>query len=747
MSFAAIRPALIFLHRWIALILLPIFLVIIVTGAVLSFRPIVNSAQQGPRPGGGVDVAAVTALLGKLEAAGPFGGVSLVDGGRTLSVMSQDPQIGGRWDLASGDHSPAPAGGVDIFRTAEGLHKSLLLSLNIVVEVASFLMLAIMIAGPFLTWLRFRNSLIGWHTAIGWLLLPITLTSPVTAVMLTLSIGTPARPEMPRVKRPVAITQALATAGRELDLTRLAGARRFRGGTVILQLAPDATGSNGGNYVVTDTAVTPLVGGPGLVKQIHEGTWGGVWSGLLNFGISLALLALTVTGTVSWVRRWRRNRARPMAAGADILVAHASQTGTAARLAAVACEGLVAGGEKATLAPLGALKPEDIARFRLVLLVAATTGEGEMPDGVRAFARRLKPESLAGARLAVLALGDRSYAHFCGGGHRLRDALVAAGATEAVALHEADRDPSAAFVGWIDAVRAELGLKCEVAGLAPLSPPLPLRIAARERLDGAATVGAATDDARAASRETWRILLEGTQDLSFRPGDLVRLAAGPDERPRSYSVGSSSVVDPRSIELTVRLHEWSDADGTRRFGRVSGFLVREAAAGAVVEARLDPHPGFNPPADAAQPIVMIGAGSGIAPFPGFIAERRASGRAGPAWLIFGNRHRDTDFLWRSFIEAALADGSLTRLDTAFSRDADDGRRVQDRLMENAALAFEWLVERKAIVYICGRRAMAGAVQEAIAAILTREGGLKGEAARDEVARWISEGRIRVDTFD
>lgn len=440
MSFAAIRPALIFLHRWIALILLPVFLVIILTGAVLSFRPIVNSAQQGPR-GGMVDVPGVTALLGRLEAAGPFGGVSIVDGGRVASVMSQDPKIGGRWDIASGAHTPAPAGGFDLFRTAEGLHKSLLLSLNIVVEVASFLMLAIMIAGPFLTWLRFRNSLIGWHTAVGWLLLPITLTSPVTAVMLTLSIGTPARPELPRVKRPVAITQALATAGRELDLTRLAGVRRFRGGTVMVQIAPDATGNKGGTYVVTDSAVTPLVGGPGLVKQIHEGTWGGIWSGLINFGISLALLALTVTGTVSWVRRWRRNRVRPTAAGADILVAHASQTGTAARLAAAACEGLLAGGEKATLAPLGALKEEDIARFRLVLIVAATTGEGEMPDGVRALARRLKPGSLAGVRVALLALGDRSYAHFCGGGHRLRDALLAAGATEAVTLHEADRDP------------------------------------------------------------------------------------------------------------------------------------------------------------------------------------------------------------------------------------------------------------------------------------------------------------------
>lgn len=144
---------------------------------------------------------------------------------------------------------------------------------------------------------------------------------------------------------------------------------------------------------------------------------------------------------------------------------------------------------------------------------------------------------------------------------------------------------------------------------------------------------------------------------------------------------------------------------------------------------------------------MIAAGSGIAPFPGFIAERRASGRAGPAWLIFGNRHRDGDFLWRDAFETALADGTLTRMDTAFSRDPDDGARVQDRLREQAATAFDWLVEKQAMVYICGRRAMSEAVLEALADVLVTEGGLKPEAAQVEIEQWIGAGRVRMDTFD
>lgn len=743
LSFARVRPTLIALHRWIGLVLTPIFLVIILSGAVLSVRPMLGSAQPRAGAGASVDASALAALVDRLEAGGQVSAVSVADGGRAVSVTSSAPEIAGTWDLATRAHTPAPAGGIDVFRTAENLHKSLLLGLGIVVEAASFLMLAIMVAGPFLAWLRFRNSLIGWHMAVGWCLLPVTLVAPVTAAMLILGIGTGPRPQLPRVKQPVAIGAAIATAARELDTSRLVMARRFRGGTVMIRVA----GPGGGNFVVTDTGVTPLVGGPGLVKQIHEGTWAGAWSGSLNLAISIALAGLTVTGFVSWFRRWRRDRAAPLATGAEILVAHASQTGTAARLAAATCEGLVRAGEKATIAPLGAVRAQDLARFRLVLLVAATTGEGEVPAGARHVAGGLKPGALDGVKLAVLGLGDRTYTNFCGGARALRAALLAAGAVEAMEMREADGEPSAAWVGWMDALRAELGVKCDVPSLPPVSPPVTLTLAARERLDVPPPAGAESATPRDATQETWRIVLESARDLDFRPGDLVRLSPGGGERERSYSVGSSSRVDPRRIELTVRLHAWTGEDGAPHYGRVSGFLLREAAPGGQIEARLDPHPGFNPPADPQWPVVMIGAGSGIAPFPGFITERRASGRAGPAWLLFGNRHRAGDFLWRDLLEDALRDGTLTRLDTAFSRDPDDGAHVQQRLKENAGEVYAWLMERKAVVYVCGRRAMARGVEEALAGILASEGGLGAAEARAEIGRWLAEGRIRVDTFD
>ncbi|MFG1477436.1 PepSY domain-containing protein [Xanthobacter sp. V4C-4] len=751
MSLARVRPLLIGLHRWVALVLTPVFLVIIVTGAVLSFRPILSGAAERAEAESRVDATALGKLVKTLEAGGPVTMVSLAEGGRAAIVASPAADIAGQWDIASATRTRA-GGGIDVFRTAEQLHKSLLLGLSLVVEAASLAMLAIMLFGPLLAWLRFRNSLMGWHMAVGWCLLPVTLTAPVTAAMLIFSLGTGPRAPLPRVEKPVGIAEALAVATRNLDTTRLVSARRFRGGTVMVRLA----GEKAGAYVVTGTGVTPLPGGPGLVKQIHEGTWAGAWSGGLNVAMSLALLGLTVTGFASWFQRWRRDRAVAVAAGADILVAYASQTGTAARLADLTCQALMAGGARATLAPLGAVAPEALQRFPLILVIAATTGEGEVPDGARHLLKRLAPGALAGVRFCVLGLGERTYAHFCRGAHTLRDALIAAGATEALAMIEADGDPSAPWSRWMERLGTDLGLACAPVATAPATR-LTLTLAERRRLDNPAHGG---------TQETWGLVLASDRDLDFRPGDLIRLTPPEGGRERAYSVGSSARVDPRRIELTVRLHRWHDATsgpgdagpgqaGEERFGQVSGFLLRAAPLGGTLQARLDPHPHFNLPADPTWPVLMIGAGSGIAPFPGFLDERRASGRAGPAWLIFGNRHRDGDFLWRDRFEAALADGTLTRLDTAFSRDGAAGApgvhvpsvHVQDCLAAADDEVLRWMLDEAAVIYVCGQRAMARGVEDTLARVLVEKGGYAPDAARAEIGRWIGEGRIRIDAFD
>ena len=738
MSFAQIKPYLIWLHRWIGIVLTPIFIIVLLSGAVLSLRPMLSESapKSTASATAAVDVSALKSLVTQLEAQGRLNAVTVVDGGRSVEVMSDNRSLAGRWELASATRTgEATAQGFNVFDFAKQLHKSLLLGLGIVVEIATWAMLLIMLAGPFLTWLRFRHSLIGWHIAIGWCLLPITLLAPLTGVLLTLGMSGAARAPLPVAQRPVALAEAITVAAPTVDMTRLDTLRRFRGGTVLVRVA----GESAAMFAVNERSAVALTGGPGWVKQIHEGTWGGFWSGLLNLIVSLTLLTLTVTGFYSWLRRWRRDHQAPqVTAGADILVAHASQTGTAARLAQATAHALEAGGEKVVLAPLGTLAPSELARFRLALILASTTGEGAIPDSALRFVKRLHTNMAAGAHFALLGLGDRSYAHFCGGAETLRSALLSAGGTEVVPLARANGDPSVTWSEWLSTLGQRLGLRYSSTSATRAPDSIALRLVERQRLDNPA-VGA--------TQETWSIVLESAHALNFRPGDLLRLSPSADATVRSYSIGSSSRLDPQRIELTVRLHQWQDAQGQTQLGQMSTQLIRTLDLGASLSAQLNPHPGFNPPNDPSWPIIMIGIGTGIAPFPGFIAERRASGHAGPAWLLFGNRYRAGDFLWQARWEAALNDGSLTRLDSAFSRDANDGAHIQDRLHASAAELRDWLLEQKAVVYICGRREMANSVCATLASVLASGADYNTEQAQAEIELWIAEGRIRIDAFD
>jgi sulfite reductase (NADPH) flavoprotein alpha-component len=731
MSLGSIRPTLIFLHRWAGVILAPIFLIVILSGAVLSFRPIVGSFAPPPAATR-VDAGQVSALVTRLATTAPVSAVTIADGGRAVDVVSADPAVAGRWDLASGARLAGAAAPFDVFAFAERVHKQLLVGLGLVVEIAAWVMLGLVLIGPFLAWLRFRNSLMGWHTAIGWVLFPLVLLPPLSGVLMTLHVGEGGTP-LPRAARTVGVAEALSIAAPSVDLADLVQARAFRGGTVMLRTG----GSAPATWVVTDEKAVALTGGPSLVKQIHEGTWGGIGAGALNFAASLALLALAVTGPWSWLARRRRNRPVGVDTAAEVLVLHASQTGTATKFAEATAQALAAGGERVASAPLGTLRPQDLAHRRVVLILVSSTGEGELPDGARGFVDGLAPEALAGVRCAVLALGDRSYAQFCGGGERLRTALKAAGAEEAMAPAYADGDPTPAWTAWLGELELRLGLKARGAAAPVAAPAVMLRLVERHRLD---------DPARGETLETWGLTFASQEPLVFRPGDLLRVAPQPGARERTYSIGTSSRLDPHRIVLTVALNRWVDADGAAHRGLASDHLIHGLAVGETIAARITAHPSFNPPDDPAHPIVMVAAGSGVAPFFGFADERAARGRPGPAWLIFGNRTEAADFLWREHFEVQLARGALGRLDTAFSPRAGVGTRVQERLAQEGKEVRRWLVERGATLYVCGRRAMVDGVLAALAEIFVRHGGLTASAAESEVARRIAEGSVRIDAF-
>ncbi|MBK8185221.1 MAG: PepSY domain-containing protein [Candidatus Competibacteraceae bacterium] len=721
-------------HRWAALALAPVFLLILLSGAVLAFKPITDSNTRSATP---VDLAAVVAALTEIDPAQKAIALNVSAGGQTIALKSNDPTMAGTYALAT--RTLTEPDGFDVFAFTLNVHKNLLIGAGIVVEIASYVMVGILAIGLLLGWPKLRNTLMGWHGGLGWLALPLVALTPVTGAMMALHVGTPALPSIERAAQPLPLARAIEAAAGQVDLSGLTEARRFRQGSVLITATnPNADGPN--RYLVSGTGkVTPLVAGPGLVKELHEGTWAGGWSGALNVLAAIALMGLMVTGLYSWLRRARQARRRGGDAAASTLIAYASQTGTAARLAEATAKALREAGEAVVCASLAVLDPRELARFRHNFLIVSTTGEGDVPDPARSFLKRLGATDLRGMRFNLLALGDSRYAKFCGGGQKVRAALLERGASEAAAWQRADGEPTAMWRDWLIGVAGLVGVRLGAVDLPETDRPVILTLIERERLD---------DPTQDDTRETWR--LRFTPDdtaLEFRPGDLLLISPVKGQAPRCYSIGGSAWVDSERLDLTVSLHRWQNAAGQERLGLTSTYLCHQLQPGAKIVAQWRRHPGFNPPVDPRRPLILVATGAGIAPFPGFLAERARQQQAGPVWLFFGNRHRNSDYFYRTQFEQWQQQGVLDRLDTAFSRDADDGRYIQDRLMEHGEELLRWLAEDRGALYTCGRAGAAGAaVEQALRELIVRYGSRYGLRPDETLERWRADGTLRFDVF-
>ncbi|MFJ6835615.1 molybdopterin-dependent oxidoreductase [Streptomyces sp. NPDC091209] len=216
-------------------------------------------------------------------------------------------------------------------------------------------------------------------------------------------------------------------------------------------------------------------------------------------------------------------------------------------------------------------------------------------------------------------------------------------------------------------------------------------------------------------------------------------------QPRLYSISSSPLTDPHLVSLTVSVVRYENPGGRPRQGVCSPFLA-DAAPGTPVPVFVQPSPKFRPPADPATPMVMVGPGTGIAPFIGFLHERRALGHRAPNWLFFGEQHRATDFYYEDELTAFLADGTLARLDTAFSRDQRAKVYVQDRMREHGPQLWSWLQEG-AHFYVCGDASrMAKDVDQALRDIAITHGGHSADGATAYVKQLAAEKRYVRDVY-
>ncbi|MCA1858921.1 sulfite reductase flavoprotein subunit alpha [Janthinobacterium sp. HSC-3S05] len=475
-----------------------------------------------------------------------------------------------------------------------------------------------------------------------------------------------------------------------------------------------------------------------IIYPLHMGTYFGLPGRIIVTVASLGLPLFAITGWMLYLGRRKAKRAvqaqrAMLGAGAankqntglPTLVAYASQSGQAERLALESARALQQAGVAVDVQSLDRFDPAQLRQYQRALIVASTFGEGEAPDGTRRFARLLQQTSgmpLAGLEFGMLALGDRHYSAFCGFGHALAQQLQALGATSLFPLIEVDKHDPAALAGWSKALACCSGSAIDAIGVQEEASYAEWRLARRTLLNPGSLGG-----------ELHEITLTGPADATWEAGALAEIipcnADGSDgdgshpdsahHAPRSYSL--ASLPSDGELQLLVR-QERHAGDDNQGHGLASGWLTRFAPLGSPIRLRLQANPAFAP-ALVDVPCIYIGNGSGLA---GLRAHLRARQRAGLArnWLLFGERQQAFDSVCGAELQGWLDTGHLARLDKVFSRDGKDGgtrQYVQDCLRASANELREWLAQG-AIVYVCGSlQGMATGIDAVLQEVLGQEG--------------------------
>ncbi|NGZ83494.1 PepSY domain-containing protein [Duganella aceris] len=476
------------------------------------------------------------------------------------------------------------------------------------------------------------------------------------------------------------------------------------------------------------------------IYPLHIGTYFGLTGQFIVFLAALALPGFGITGWMLYLKRRKakrealaeRKRLAGGAAGADagdpVLMAYASQTGQAERLALQSAAALQKAGVAVHVHSLEKLTPPQLGKYRRALFVASSFGEGEPPDPARRFSRLLhdQHEALAHMQYAVLALGDKHYVEFCGFGQALDQRLRVLGAQPLHPIIEVDNGDPVALGRWSHALRELSGAEAADMSLSAAAPDTDYaswRLTERVLLNEG-SVG----------HPLYELTLSGDAGVDWKPGALVDIWPGhygAHETPRRYSLAS---LPQDGMQLIVR-QERHDLGAGVGMGLASGWLTARAALGDEVRVRLIANPSFDAHAQAALPAIYIGNGSGMAGLRSHLRARVAGGEA-RNWLIFGERQRAFDAICADEIGRWRDGGFLPELDLVFSRDPDGGHYVQDRMREKADVLREWIADG-AVLYVCGSlQGMAGGVDAALEEII-------GRAALEAM---IEAGRYRRDVY-
>ena len=436
-----------------------------------------------------------------------------------------------------------------------------------------------------------------------------------------------------------------------------------------------------------------------LAVVLHTGEAAWPWAVVLGLA-GASVLLFWLSGVVIW---WQARRQAPRITGnsplaqADALIFVASEGGSTWGFAQTLQDALIQGGHRVHTSALENF--QTTAAARQVFVLAATYGEGQAPAHANNALERIAKLNASAVPVTVLGFGDRQFPAFCAYAKALDQTLRAQGWPELLPLECIHQQSGQQFARWGVALAQALGEPLVLEHVPRVPPTATLTLMARQ------DYCSATGQATAILRFAWPAQgpgepLRGRGLARFAAGDLVGIVPPGSAVPRYYSLASG--WEDGFLEICVR----------QMPGGLCSTHLLGLQKGGSVAAFIRPNPGFAL-SRTRRPVLLIGAGTGVAPLAGFI---RRNDRHSPMHLYFGGRDPARDFYFGPDIQRWLGEGRLATLQTAFSRVPDGGGYVQDALRRDAQQLRDW-VTQGAIVRVCGSRAMAQGVAETLDEVL------------------------------
>ncbi len=469
----------------------------------------------------------------------------------------------------------------------------------------------------------------------------------------------------------------------------------------------------------------------------------------------------------------------------DLTILYITETGNSKFLDGEIAKKLKAEGAHAKLKAADQYRLADFEKEKNLIVIASTHGEGEIPAAGKKFFEHITQNELALASLNYLtiALGDTNYPLFCQSGKDIDARLEKLGAKKLAERIDLDLD----FENSIPEIFAKIfdifgnqawtpqqvrgdnavdmrgdnavdmrgdnavDMRGDNAGSAFPSTCHPALVAGstssrQKNFSGKILANINLNDI-GSSKETHHIEIVSDDEIHYEPGDSVGiLFEGEKEKltPRLYSIASSTNEHGNEVHLTVSLLRYIDKNGKEVEGLFSGRLAR-LKIGEKINFYISRNRQFKLPADNKD-IILVGPGTGIAPFRSFLAERNYRNASGKNWLFFGERNFQTDFLYQSEWQAHLESGLLSKIDVAFSRDQNHKIYVQDRIKENAQEIYHWL-ENGAYFYVCGdKENMARDVENTLLGVIQSQGKIGADEAKDYLDHLVQQDRYLRDVY-